>query len=160
MTINKDIDILIVDDDVMVADNLTDYLSRLGYRTFAVYDSNEAVEKFREGNFQLVITDLIMPDMDGIELIDRIKRIDKKAMVIVVTGHGTIESAVTAIRKGAYDYILKPFKLEELEVIITRALERQTLSKQLGLFRGIALALMISIPVWLILGIILAYVLK
>jgi len=159
MTGKKDINILVVDDDKMLADNLTEYLTKLGYHASSVYDGNEAIDRFRQGNYQLVITDLVMPDMDGIELMDSIKRIDKVAMIIVVTGHGSIESAVTAIKKGAYDYILKPFKMEELDVIINRAFERHTLSKQLGLFRGLSLALMISIPVWLILGIILAFVL-
>jgi DNA-binding response OmpR family regulator len=81
-------------------------------------------------------------------------------MVIVITGYGTIESAVRAIKNGAYDFIPKPFKLDELEVIIKRALERHTLFRQLGIFRGLTLALIISVPFWLILGIVLALVWK
>lgn len=160
MNLKSEINILVVDDDIMLADNLNEYLTKLGYNASAVYHGKEAVERFRQGDFHLVITDLVMPDMDGLELMEAVKRIDKKAMVIVVTGHGSIESAVTAIKKGAYDYISKPFRMEELDVIINRAFERYRLSRQLGLFRGLSLALMISIPVWLLLGIIMAIFLK
>jgi len=99
-----------------------------------------------------------MPEMDGMELLDAVKKLDSRVMVI--TGYDTIEAAVAAIKKGAYDYIPKPFKMDELEVIVNRALERHTLLRQLGVFRGLTLALIISVPFWLILGIILAWVWK
>jgi DNA-binding NtrC family response regulator len=76
--------------------------------------------------------------------------------VVVITGFGTIESAVQAIKNGAYDYITKPVKLEELDIVVDRALEKRGLVKQLDFFRGLTLAVLISIPLWLILGIILA----
>ena len=98
--------------------------------------------------------------MDGMELLEAVKAGDKQAVVIVITGYGTIESAVKAIKNGAYDYITKPVKMEELEVIIDRALDRYALSKQLGLFKGLTLALIISVPLWLILGIVLALLWK
>lgn len=73
--------------------------------------------------------------------------------VLVITGYGTIESAVTAIKKGAYDFIPKPFKMNELEMVIGRALERHTLFRQLGVFRGLGIGLMISVPGWMVLSI-------
>lgn len=112
--------------------------------------------KFENGSFQLVITDLNMPDMDGMALLEVVKARDSRAVVVVITGYGTIEFAVEAIKNGAYDFIPKPFKLEDLEVIISRARERHGLLAQLGVFRGLTLALIISIPIWLVLGIILA----
>ena len=154
----KEARILVVDDDKALADNLVEYLSKLGYQTIAAYGGREALARFEKGDFQLVITDLKMPEMDGMELLDAVNKLDSRVMVMVITGYGTIESAVDAIKRGAYDYIPKPFKMDELEVIVNRALERHTLFRQLGVFRGLTLALIISVPFWLILGIVLALV--
>jgi DNA-binding NtrC family response regulator len=156
----KDAKILVVDDDKLLADNLVEYLTHLGYQAAASYSGRDGLNRFDEGDFQLVITDLKMPEMDGMELLESMKALDRRVVIIVITGYGTIESAVEAIKKGAYDFITKPFKMEELEVIVNRALERHTLLSQLGLFRGISLALLISIPFWLILGLLLALVWK
>ncbi len=154
----KEAKILVVDDDKRLADNLVEYLSKLGYQAAAAYGGREALTKFEQGDFQLVITDLKMPEMDGMVLLDAVKEMVRRVVVLVITGYGTIESAVTAIKKGAYDFIPKPFKMEELEIIVKRALERYTLVRQLGVFRGLTLALIISVPFWLILGIVLALV--
>lgn len=160
VNINKDANILVVDDDRELADLAVEYLTTLGYKATPVYGGKEAFDLFSKGDFQVVITDLVMPDMNGMELLEAVKRIDKQVPVIVITGHGTVESAVEAIKKGAYDYLPKPIRMGEVEVIVKRALERQTLAKQLGLFRGLTLALLISIPFWLILGIILTLLFK
>ena len=154
----KDAKILVVDDDRQLADILAEYLNMLGYQATMAYGGREGLEMFKRDDFQLVITDLMMPDMDGMELMEAIKRLDRRVIVMVITGFGTIESAVSAIKKGAYDFIPKPFKMEELEVIVKRALERHSIVRQLGVFRGLTLALLISIPFWLILGIILSLI--
>ena len=156
----KDAKILVVDDDQALADNLVEYLSKLGYQAAAAYGGREALTMFEQGDFQLVITDLKMPEMDGMELLDAVKELDSRVVVMVITGYGSIESAVDAIKRGAFDFIPKPFQMEELEVIVKRALERHTLFRQLGVFRGLTLALIISIPFWLVLGIVLALVWK
>ena len=152
--------ILVVDDDQELADGLVEYLSNLGYSAVPAYSGGEGLNRFEKGAFQLVITDLKMPEMDGFELLEAVKARDSQAVVVVVTGHGTIESAVKAIKDGAYDFITKPFKMEELEVIIDRALERHRLHRQLGFFRGLTLALILSVPLWLILGIVFAWLWK
>ncbi|MFH1953985.1 MAG: response regulator [Pseudomonadota bacterium] len=156
----NDIRILVVDDDVEIADTVKEFLSNTGYSVTAVSGGREALTRFREGDFQLVITDLKMPEIDGIELLETIKKIDRKVSVVVITGYGTIESAVKAIKLGAYDFIQKPLRLRELRIVVERALEKYDLSKQLGVFKGLTLALLISIPLWLILGIVLALVWK
>jgi len=152
--------ILVVDDEKQLADVLVEYLTNLGYQAVAAYGGHEALSKFEQGDFQLIITDLKMPDMDGMKLLEAAKSLDKRVVVVVITGHGTIESAVEAIKKGAYDFIPKPFNMEELEIIINRALERHALFRDLGVFRGMTLALVISVPLWLILGIVLAMIWK
>ena len=156
----NDAHILVVDDDKRLADDLVMYLSKFDYQATPAYGGREGLDKFEQGDFQLVITDLKMPDMDGMELMEAVKALDSKVTVVVITGYGTIESAVEALKKGAYDFIPKPFNLEELELIVNRALERHTLFRQLGIFRGLTLALIVSVPFWLILGIVLALVWK
>jgi len=153
----KDVRILVVDDEKAMADALVDCLSELGYSTVAAYGGHEGLSVFETGDFQLVITDLVMPEMSGMELLEAITRLDSRAVVIVMTGYGTVESAVAAIKKGAYDFISKPFKVDELKIIVGRALERHAIRRQLGIFRGLTLALLISVPVWLVLGIVLAW---
>jgi len=152
--------ILVVDDQPIVADTLVEIMSRSGYSATAAYGGMEGVKRFQEGDYQLVITDLKMPDVDGMDLLKTIQGIDNKVPVIVNTGYGTIKKAVEAIKSGAYDFVEKPVDRDKLEIIVERALERHNLFTQLGIFRGLTLALTISIPLWLILGIILAQVWK
>ena len=132
----KEANILVVDDDRLLADMLVEYLSSLGYGATAAYGGKEGLSRFDEQEFQLVITDLRMPDMGGMELLEAVRSLDGRVTVMVITGYGTIESAVDAIKKGAYDFIPKPIRLAELEIIVRRALEHHTLFRQLGVFRG------------------------
>jgi DNA-binding NtrC family response regulator len=154
--IPKEARILVVDDDREFADSMAEHMAGLGYSISVAYNGSEGVEKFRAGAFHVVLTDLQMPGMDGMGLMREIKRLDGRCVVVVITGFGTVESAVKAIRDGAYDFITKPVKLERLEIVLARALEKRGLVKQLDFFRGLTLAILISIPVWLVLGIILA----
>ena len=155
MGTKRDIKILVVDDQQQVADAVVEIMSRAGYSATAAYGGMEAVKRFQEGDYQLVITDLKMPEVNGMDLLKTIKGIDAKVPVIVVTGYGTVKKAVEAIKIGAYDFIEKPVDRDKLELIVKRALERYDLSKQLRVFKGLTLALFISIPFWLILGIVL-----
>lgn len=152
----KNAKILVVDDDQHLADNLVEYLVKLGYQATAAYGGAEAVSRFEKEVFHLVITDLMMPEMSGLEVLEAVKALDSRVIVLVITGYGTIESAVAAIKKGAYDFIPKPFKMSELEVVIARALERHSLFRQLGIFRGLSIGLTISIPFWMVLGVVMA----
>jgi len=142
--------ILVVDNDKQFADMLVEHLLNLGYWAKAAYTGREGIDRFKKGAFQVVITELKMPDVDGMDLLEVVKHWDKRAEVILITGYGAIESAVKAIKKGACDFIAKPVKMEDMDVIIERALDKYARSKQLGLFRGVVLMLIISIPFWLI----------
>ena len=155
MGTKRDMKILVVDDQQQVANTVVEIMSRAGYSATAAYGGMEAVKRFQEGDYQLVITDLKMPEVNGMDLLKTIKGIDAKVPVIVVTGYGTVKKAVEAIKIGAYDFIEKPVDRDKLELIVERALERYDLSKQLSVFKGLTLALLISIPFWLILGIVL-----
>jgi DNA-binding NtrC family response regulator len=154
--VNKETRILVVDDDREFADSLAEHMSGLGHSVKVAYEGHEGLDRFRTGAFHVVLTDLQMPGMDGIELLHEIKGLDNRCVVVLITGFGTVESAVTAIKEGAYDFITKPVKFDQLDVVVNRALEKRHLVKQLDFFRGLTLAVLISVPLWLILGIILA----
>ena len=144
--------ILIIDDNKEFADSLVEQLEELGYSAHAVYSGTQGVDTFSQNAYTLVITDLSMPGLDGMDVLKAILNQDPKATVLMITGYGTIENAVKAIKMGAFDFIPKPFKLTELEVIIRRALDRKDLQKQFSVFRGLAWGLGICIPIWVILG--------
>lgn len=147
--------ILVVDDDKMLTDNLVEFLTKLGYQVFPVYNGKEGFAKFEQEDFQVVITDLKMPEMDGMELLEEMKKLDSDVIVIILTGFGTIESAVKAIKGGAYDYIAKPLKFEEIEIVVNRAMEKHIIFRQLRIFRGMFLFLLFTIPLWILLGVLL-----
>ena len=148
--------ILVVDDDRQLADMLVEYLVKMGYEAAAAYGGREGLARFEQGDFKFVILDLKMPDMGGMEVLEAIKSIDSQVVVMVLSGFGTIESAVSAIKKGAYDFIPKPIELNALETILSRAQEKHAFSRQLKRFKGLILALVALVPLWIILGIVLA----
>lgn len=122
--------LLIVDDEAAQLRALCDTLRLEGYDTQGFGSGQQALDILRPDQFDLLLTDLMMPGMDGITLIDAAKKIDPSIGAIVMTGHGTIDTAVRAMQGGALDYILKPFKLNVILPIITRALDVQRLRRE------------------------------
>lgn len=116
--------ILVVDNDAHLADELLVYLQKLGYQGIAAHGSREALIKFRKGEFHLVITDLKMPEIDGMQLLEIIKTMDQQVIVVVISGFGTFNGALEALKKGAFDFIPKPFKLQQLKAIVAKALKQ------------------------------------
>ena len=108
-----DIKILVVDDELGIRDLLSSELSARDYLVVTAADGAEAVERVKNEKFNLVISDVMMPRMNGLELLDALKKLDPDIEVIVSTGYGTIQTAVNAMKKGAYDFIQKPFNLDE-----------------------------------------------
>ena len=100
--------ILVVDDDNLVNEFINETLSRAGYKVYSASSGSEALEMMDEYDFNLVLTDVRMPEMDGITLLTQIKSINPDLVVVVITAFGTVKNAVDAMKKGAYDYILKP----------------------------------------------------
>lgn len=127
--------ILVVDDDRAMCQLLVDLLREDGYRVEVSYDGESAIEKHRTSRFDLTITDLMMPKMKGIELIQRLREIDGGAPVLLITAFGTIESAVEAMRAGAFHYVTKPFHNEEILIQVKRALEQQRLRNEVRRLR-------------------------
>lgn len=119
--------ILIIDDDEIVRKSCERILSPEGFLIISAKDGKEGLKLLSKKTFDLVLTDLRMPDMDGIEVLKKVKEIGPDIEVIVITGYGTIKSAIEAIRHGAYDYIEKPFSPEELLNVVERSIERRNL---------------------------------
>jgi signal transduction histidine kinase/FixJ family two-component response regulator len=122
--------LLIVDDESALMTALCNTLETEGYAATGFTSARQALEKLRERQFDLLLTDLMMPEMDGIALLRAAQEIDRDLAGIVMTGHGTIDTAVKALRDGALDYVLKPFRLDNLLTVLTRALERRRLQTE------------------------------
>lgn len=119
--------ILIVDDDEAIRDSCTQLLTKMGIEIETASDSSSGLRKIRKIVFDIVILDLKMPGIGGMQLLTKIKKINPETLVIVITGYATVDSAVEAMKKGAYDFLPKPFTPEELRIIIKRAMEKRKL---------------------------------
>ena len=115
--------ILLVDDEANLRTVFSDVLKRAGYRVKAVEDGHEAIKEVEQNTYNLALVDLRMPKMDGIEVLENIKKRKPEIPVIIYTGYGSVTTAVEAMRKGAVDYLNKPFSAEELKLSIRKALE-------------------------------------
>ncbi len=126
--------ILVVDDDPMAGKILVRML-RADYRVQAFVSPRQALSHFMEHGADIVITDLKMPEMDGMELLGRVKEIDSETMVFIVTGYASVDGAVRAMKMGAQDYLAKPFNPDDVLVKLTRAIREQRLEKQCSSYR-------------------------
>ena len=122
--------ILVVEDDLKVGESLRLLLKKRGYEILLATNGKEALSRFGEETVDLVITDLVMPKMDGIELLEAVKNLKPETEVIVISAQGTIEKAVQAMKLGAFDFIEKPINPRVITLVVERALEKQTLILQ------------------------------
>ena len=130
--------ILIVDDDAGQRRLIEFWLQEEGYSTLLASDGKAGLQLFEENSPRLVVADIRMPGMDGLDLLSRIKGINQDTPVILVTAFGTVDNAVEAMKQGAADYILKPLKADELKMIVRRALEHQQLLEENRYLRDFA----------------------
>jgi two-component system response regulator AtoC len=130
-----EVNILVVDDEEIVRGSLLDWLKEDGYQVEAVEDGFKALEKFRDRSWDIALIDLKMPKMDGLELLGKIKEIRPQTQVVIITAFATVNTAVQAIKIGAYDYLVKPFNPEELSLLIKRLVESQNLLKEISHLR-------------------------
>jgi response regulator RpfG family c-di-GMP phosphodiesterase len=122
--------VLIVDDEKFIRDILADFLGMEGYVVRTAEDGQAALSELGHAHYDLVISDLKMPRMGGIELLEQIGSAAPHALTVIMTGFGTVETAIDAMKRGAYDYILKPFKVEEVIHVVQRGLEKQRLAAE------------------------------
>lgn len=123
--------ILVVEDDPSMRFFLSEAMEREGYRIEAVASGEEALERITQDRFNLVILDLKLPSIDGMEVLANIKVTNPEIVVIMITAHGSKDTAIEAIKKGAYDYFSKPFDINEMRVVVRRALERGQLQEEI-----------------------------
>ncbi len=126
----KRANILVIDDEENIRELLRELFEDENLSVSTASSGEEGIEIAKEKSFDVVITDLKMPGMNGIEVIRKFKEKNSNTTVIVITGYPTIESAIEAMKEGAYDYILKPFNLDQIKLVVRKALERQNLLKE------------------------------
>lgn len=120
-------EILIIDDEKAIRKTLSEILSYEGYKIDDAENGEEGLKKFREKNYDAVLCDIKMPKIDGLEFLDKVRQINPDVPIIMISGHGTIETAVEAVKKGAFDYVAKPPDLNRLLITIRNATDRQHL---------------------------------
>lgn len=122
--------ILVVDDEPVIRELLADFLSLEGFNVRVAENGSVALAELSKHRYDLVLSDLKMPTMGGIELLDAIAKHTPEVVTVIMTGFGTVETAIDAMKRGAYDYILKPFKVEEVVHTVRRALEKKRLQAE------------------------------
>jgi len=126
----KKINLMLVDDEEIFRRVLSKELSLMGYKVIALSSGEEACERIKSENFDVVLLDIKMPGMDGIETLKAIKELKPLTEIIMLTGHGTVDNAIKSMKLGAYDYLTKPCSLEEMGAIIEKAYEKKYLAQQ------------------------------
>jgi len=127
--------ILVVDDDGVARDLLAEALKKEGYEVEAYASGEEAIARGREGRVDLVLTDIRMGAVDGLTVLREFKRMSQATAIVVLTAFGSLEGAIEAIKQGAYDYLAKPFRKEEIKLVVQRSLDHCSLLRENTKFR-------------------------
>lgn len=122
--------ILVVDDEESVLSLLEATLTKMGYKITTARDGFEALDQIKEKLFDVIVLDLKMPKMDGLDVLHAVKEINPDLLVIIMTAYGSIRTAVDAMKEGAYDYFTKPFDLDEMRIVVKKAVDTQQLKKE------------------------------
>ncbi len=122
--------ILVVDDEEVVVGALSEFFTLRGYEVESALNSRQALGIIHDKDFSIVISDLRMPGMNGVELLEHVMDADPETVVIIMTGYASVQSAVDALKKGAYDYVVKPFSMYELEKTVRFGLEKRKLQRE------------------------------
>ncbi len=119
--------VLVIDDDQDVCDYLEDFLGREGYRVSTLVKPIDALPEIKEGRYQIVLLDIRMPGLDGVQLLRQIRAIDSDICVIIMTAYPSVDSAIDTMKADAFDYLRKPFDNDQLRVVIKRAVREKGL---------------------------------
>jgi len=130
MTIGQSVNIMVVDDEEIVRDSLTGWLEEDGYVVEAVESGKKALERLAAKSWNLMLVDLKMPGMDGIQLMDEVHKTNPEMLVIIMTAYATVDTAVKAMKKGAYDYFVKPFNPDDISLTIRKIVDHHKLVEE------------------------------
>lgn len=123
----KDFSILVVDDDRLAADSLAKFFQRRSYPVAVAADGQEGLERFKADEFDVVPLDIHLPAVGGLDLLKQMKELRPEIAVVMMTAYASIDSAIQALRLGAFDYVIKPFEPDEISRIMERLVERKEL---------------------------------
>jgi DNA-binding NtrC family response regulator len=126
----NDYNILILDDEAAQRDILTGYLKKKGCKIYSASSGREGIEIIKNNPVDIILSDFKMPDLNGIEVLEQVKKLNPEISFVIVTAYGTVENAVKAMRLGAFDYISKPVDLDELDIMIERIIEHKNLKSE------------------------------
>jgi len=132
---HQEINILVIDDEQVMRDGCKRILSKRGWRVVLARNGQEGLDCLKKNHFDIMLLDLKMPGLSGMEVLGEVNRIDPNVLVIIITGYATVESAVEAMKIGAYDFISKPFSPDQLTIVVNRALEKKRLEQEAELLR-------------------------
>ncbi len=135
MAILEEMHILVVDDEKIIREGAKRILAKEGWKTTIAESGERGLELIKSSTFQILLLDLMMPGISGMEVLKTVRESQPDLLVIVITGYATIENAVEAMRNGAYDFISKPFTPDQLRIVVRRALDKLTLEREAGLLR-------------------------
>ena len=133
--VNEPFEVLIVDDDPSIRKRCVQLLHKQGYRVEGISSGDVALRLVKSRHIGLVVADIRMPGLNGLELLEKIKEINPSTEVIMITGYGTVESAVKAIKLGAYDYLTKPFDMDKLLKVVENVSTKFSLSEEIRFLR-------------------------
>ena len=148
--------ILVVEDDEGIQDLLVEALPRLGYEPVIADNGKMGLETFQSQNFAIIITDVRMPEMDGLTMLKAIRKLDPKVPIIVITGYPSVDSAVESLVEGADYYLVKPINMVDLEAKIKKSFEKRKIQKALASIKLTNIVLVVLIPLWILFGFFLA----
>ncbi|MBU1869279.1 MAG: response regulator, partial [Candidatus Omnitrophica bacterium] len=126
--------VLVVDDERDVVDALERGLGRRGYEVEVAFTGTEAVLKVKKSKFDVVLLDVVLPELDGVQVLEQVKKIDPEIEAIMITGHASIETAINSMKNGAYDYVEKPVFIDKIAAIIEKAVEKHRLTETVALY--------------------------
>ena len=152
--------IWVVDDEESVRDVMQKLLEGFGHKVSTFSDAQEALKNYYPDMVDVIITDVRMPGMDGLAFTKAVLALDPEAVVIILTGYPSVNTAVEAMQLGAVDFLAKPWNVGELRVRVDRALDIRAWQSRLRKNRLLTLSLILSLPIWIILGVVLVTYLR
>ena len=130
---NQNMSIMVVDDELVVRESLYHWFDREDYHVETASSGDEALKKLMKSNFDVLFVDMKMPGMSGFELLKKTKELYPDAAVVIITAYGSIDTAVKAMKAGASDYLLKPFKPDQLSLVMEKVLRQKKMNDEFGM---------------------------